>query len=122
MPLVTLARELSLSRSATQERLKRLEQHGVIRGYTALVAWPDEAAIDVWFTITLDAGVKCTQVTPQVLAMTEVRLFHALAGDIDGLIRASAPDAAAVSALRERLAAVPGVSSVVTRLVLAAHR
>ncbi len=122
MPLVTLARELGLSRSATQERLHRLEQHGVIRGYTALVAWPDEGHIDVWFTIRLDAGVQCAQVVPQILAMPEVRLCHALAGDIDALVRASARDAAAASAVRDRLASLPGVSSVVTRLVLAAHR
>jgi Lrp/AsnC family transcriptional regulator, leucine-responsive regulatory protein len=121
-PLVALARELGLSRSATQERLHRLETHGVIRGYTALVAWPDEVAIDVWFTIRLDAGVKCAQVAPHVLAMTEVRLCHGLAGDIDVLIRATARDAAEASALRERLASLVGVKSVVTHVVLAAHR
>jgi Lrp/AsnC family transcriptional regulator, leucine-responsive regulatory protein len=121
-PLAALARELGLSRSATQERLQRLEQHGVVRGYTALVAWPDEAAIDVWFTIKLNEGYRCNQIVAQVLDMTEVRLFHGLAGDIDGLVRACTRDAAAASALRERLASLPGVSSVVTRLVLAAHR
>jgi Lrp/AsnC family transcriptional regulator, leucine-responsive regulatory protein len=122
LPLVTLARELGLSRSATQERLQRLEQHGVIRGYSAVVAWPDEGTIDVWFTIKLDVGVTCAQITPQILAMTEVRLWHALAGDIDGLVRATARDATAAWALRDRLASLPGVSSVVTRLVLAVHR
>jgi Lrp/AsnC family transcriptional regulator, leucine-responsive regulatory protein len=122
MPLVALARELGLSRSAAQERLQRLEQHGVIRGYTALVAWPDEGAIDVWFTIKFETGVQCQQVMPLILAMSEVRLFHALAGDIDGLIRAVARDTAAASALRDRLAELPGIGSVVTRLVLAAHR
>lgn len=122
MPLVALAKVLGLSRSATQERLQRLELHGVIKGYTALVAWPDEPAVNVWFSVRLADGVKCVQVVPAILAMTQVRLCHALAGEVDLLIRASAHSQDDASALRERLAALPGVRTVSTHLVLAAHR
>ena len=121
-PLVALAKALGLSRSATQERLQRLERHGVIKGYTAQVAWPDDASVDLWFSVRLAEGVKCVQVVPGILAMSEVRLCHALAGDIDLLVRASARDLGDASALCERLAAIAGVKAVSTHLVLAAHR
>ncbi|MFO1265839.1 MAG: Lrp/AsnC family transcriptional regulator [Rubrivivax sp.] len=121
-PLVALAKALGLSRSATQERLQRLERNGVIKGYAAQVAWPDEAGVDVWFSVRLAAGVKCGQVVPAIVAMSEVRLCHALAGDIDLLVRASASDLDRASALRERLAALAGIQAVTTHVVLAAHR
>lgn len=121
-PLVTLAKALGLSRSATQERLQRLERNGVIKGYAAQVAWPDEAEVGVWFSVRLTEGVKCAQVVPGILAMSEVRLCHALAGEIDLLVRATASDPDHASALRERLVALAGIQSVTTHLVLAAHR
>src|SRR6266511_5050469 len=34
-----LAREVNLSRPAVHERLKRLEEQGAIRGYTAVIDW-----------------------------------------------------------------------------------
>ena len=36
--LVGLARTVGLSRSATQERMRRLEREGIIRGYTVDLA------------------------------------------------------------------------------------
>lgn len=121
-PVIALAKTIGLSRSATQERLQRLEQHGVITGYSAQVAWPDADTVDAWFTVRLTDGVHCSQVVPTILAMHQVRLCHALTGDIDLLIRASARDAGALSALRERLAGLGGIKAVSTHLVLARHR
>ncbi|HEY1386577.1 MAG TPA: AsnC family transcriptional regulator, partial [Dongiaceae bacterium] len=37
MPTAALGRHLGLSRSAVQERLKRLERDGVITGYTIVL-------------------------------------------------------------------------------------
>lgn len=121
-PLVALAKEIGLSRSAAQERLQRLETSGVIRGYTVEVVWPDDHTVEAWLTVRLDSGVSCIQVVPQILKAPTVRLCHALAGDIDILIRLCATSADEVSRCRDELSAVPGICSVTTHVVLAAHR
>ena len=44
LPVSQIAREINLSRSAVSERIRQLEQSGVISGYHAQVAMPGEAA------------------------------------------------------------------------------
>jgi Lrp/AsnC family transcriptional regulator, leucine-responsive regulatory protein len=121
-PLLALARGIGLSRSATQERLQRLERSGVIRGYAAQVVWPQDRPVEAWLTIRLEPGIQCHDVVPTILATPGVRLCHALAGDIDGLVRVSAKSAEEVSGMRDRLSALPGIKSITTHFVLAAHR
>lgn len=48
LPISQIAREINLSRSAVSERIRQLEQGGVISGYHAQVAMPGEAAIKVY--------------------------------------------------------------------------
>ena len=120
--LVALAKGVGLSRSATQERLERLQTGGVICGYTAVVRWPEDKGIEAWLTLKLDEGVKCAQVVPGILKLSGVRLCHALAGNLDILLRVTLPKASDVSELRDAVAAIAGVASVTTHLVLAEHR
>ena len=121
-PLAALAREIGLSRSATQERLQRLESSGVVRAYRAEIAWPERESVEAWLVIKLADGVKCAEVVPKILKVPEVRLCHALAGDLDLLVRLRARNAEQVSAQRDALSAIAGVGSVTTHVVLAAHR
>src|SRR5690606_22974229 len=54
-PAALLARRLGLSRSAVQERLKRLERDGVIAGYTVtLGAEAPKAGVSAQVMLTLD--------------------------------------------------------------------
>jgi len=120
--LVALAKGLGLSRSATQERLERLQTSGVICGYTAVVRWPEDTGIEAWLIVTLGDGVKCTQVVPGILKLSGIRLCHALAGSLDMLVRVTLPKTDDVSELRDAVAAIDGITSVTTHLVLAEHR
>ena len=120
--LVGLAKGLGLSRSATQERLERLQTSGVICGYTAVVRWPDDTGIEAWLTVTLGEGVKCAQVVPGILKLTGIRLCHAVAGNLDLLVRVTLPKADDVSEVRDAVAVIGGVANVTTHLVLAEHR
>jgi Lrp/AsnC family transcriptional regulator, leucine-responsive regulatory protein len=121
-PLLALARGIGLSRSATQERLQRLERSGVIRGYAAQVAWPQDMSVEAWLMIKLDPGAGCHAVVPSILALPGVRLCHALAGEVDGLVRVVAGSAGEMSDIRDRLSVLPGVRSITTHFVLMAHR
>src|SRR3546814_748164 len=69
LPLTTLAQRIHLSRSATRERLQRLEDAGIILGYTVRVRWTNGDEAGAWLLITLQPGVACTLVAPRILAV-----------------------------------------------------
>lgn len=121
-PLVALARAIGLSRSAAQERLRRLETGGVIRGYTVRVQPAGERPVQAWLRVKYRPGFACAQVVPGVVARPEVRLCHSLAGPTDLLVLAEAGSLDELADLREHFAALPGVAEVETAPVLAVHR
>lgn len=120
-PLTLLARAIGLSRSATQERLQRLESSGVIERYTVIVRRPNSGFVDVWLRIGLAPGVKCSAVAPAMVSLPAVRLCHALAGEIDLLVLIRARNTDEASDCRDAIAALTGVRAVESHLVLAAH-
>lgn len=119
-PLTELARSVGLSRSTTQERLRRLERSGVILGYTLRLR-SRAIALRAWLTLTLSPGASCTDVAPALLRRRGVLVCHAVAGPIDLLVLVEASDAETLSALREEIAQLEGIASVQTNPVLADH-
>jgi len=114
-----LSRALGLSVSAVIERIRKLEEGGVIRGYAAVL---DRQllgdGISAWLEIRLehprhyDAFAAGVREHPAVLAC------HYLTGDYDFLVHVTARDSAALEAVHRELADLPGVSSAKTHLVL----
>ena len=120
MPLTTLAKRVGLSRSATQERVARLEKGGVIAGYTLKPGTGDgEPRTQAWLALTFSPGTACVHVMPQLAALHGVRLAHSVAGDVDLLVLVEADSIAAIGALREAVAKLPGVAAVKTYAVMA---
>lgn len=120
-PLVGLAHQIGLSRSSTQERLKRLETHGIIKGYTVRFADPADTAMRAWIMVKFELGFSCDQVVPDILKHHEVRLCHAIAGPIDLLILVETADHATLSGLRDSFVRHPGISEATTAPVLIRH-
>jgi Lrp/AsnC family transcriptional regulator, leucine-responsive regulatory protein len=121
LPIVALAHKIGLSRSAAQERLKRLETHGIIKGYTVLFEDPADHAVRAWISVKFAPGYSCDRVVPLVLNHAEVRLCHAIAGPIDLIILAEATDHSALSALRDAFVSYEGIAEAHTAPVLIAH-
>ena len=122
LPLAALARRIHLSRSATRERLQRLQDAGIILGYTVRVRWADCEKAAAWLLVTLKPGVACTAVAPGILAVPGVTLCHALGGSLDLLVHVHAANAQEISIARDLIAALEGVTAVSTHVVLARHR
>ena len=120
-PLTALAKAINLSRSATQERLQRLEDSKVILGYTVRRGIADRKNIEFWLLVKLKPGMKCLQTVPIIKSFTGVSEAYALAGDIDLIVHGSAESADAVSNMREEIAALATVADVRTYPVLAAY-
>ena len=90
--LVALARDVGLSRSATQERLDRLLKSGVIRGFTTVEDGPAADGVAAYFLLRHEAGRSCAQLVPKLRRIPGIVAMDAVAGAIDLVIRAEAAD------------------------------
>ena len=116
--LVALAREIGLSRSATHDRITRLEERGIIQGYT-IVERPDiSPSFHAFLSIQLEPATRDTDIAPSISAKTGVVETYCLAGDIDILVDCACHSMDELSRLREDIAAEAGVLAVHTRMVL----
>lgn len=122
LSVVELARIVGLSRSATQERLQRLERDGTIAGYTVLLgARKTGQRARAWLAVRYGADGSCPRSLAALQAIPEVRSAHSLAGEIDLLLEVDAADVEALERVRVRVGAIPGVAAVRTHVVLATH-
>ncbi len=113
-----IARQVGLAPSAILERIKKLEERGVIRGYATEI----EAA-EVGFGLTAFVAVRtheCCNETDKFLAeIPEVLEVHDVAGEDSYLLKVRVKNTKHLSRLlRERLKNVPNVAATKTTIVL----
>lgn len=113
-----IARQVNLAASAVLERIRKLEERGVIRGYAATV---DPRAVGFGLTAFVSVRTSdCGDGTDELLAqIPEVLEVHDVAGEDSYLlkVRASSPEDLAVL-LREKLRSIPTVVTTRTTVVL----
>lgn len=118
MSYTDIGRATGLSTSAVQQRVRKLENRGVITGYKAIVS---TEALGLMIT----AFVRCRAVDPmtedelpgRISTLPEVVSCYSVAGDATVLLRVLVPTPAALADLLSRLRLVG--CSTVTELVLA---
>lgn len=113
-----IARQVSLAPSAVLERIRKLEERGVIRGYTAEI---DPKALD--FGLTSIIAVRTSEcgegVGEQLSAIPEVQEVHEVAGEDCFYIKVLSRDAESLGVfLREKVKAIPNVVNTRTTVVL----
>lgn len=118
--IVALARDLGLSRSATQERLARLQSSGAVAGFTVVDGTAGERSI-AYLLIRLAPGGSCAKLMPRLKAIPAVTLAHSVAGAIDLILKVEGDGIAAIEAARAAVAGLEGVAEVTTSIVLERH-
>ncbi|MEM1051986.1 MAG: Lrp/AsnC family transcriptional regulator [Pseudomonadota bacterium] len=116
--LVSLARDIDLSRSATHDRVTRLEELGVIRRYTIDIERSALPAVRAFFSVSFVSGQAQTRLAPQIHALDGVEAAYCLSGSIDMLVYCECETHEQLSVLRDALANMAEVSDIVTRPVL----
>ncbi len=102
--LVSLARDISLSRSATHDRIAKLEEAGVIRGYTIDVAPDALPDVRAYMTVNYKVGESQTAVIADIMRLDGVAYTHCITGDIDSLIYCECDSMRQLADLRDELA------------------
>lgn len=119
IPMKALAARISLSRSATTDRVNALERAGVIKGYRADIAEVDQQHISAYLTISLKI-TPAPEVVDLLARFPEVRRVCSLGGRIDLIVEVIAPNIARLSTLRSLVASREEVAELTTHIVL--HR
>lgn len=116
-PVVALARDLGLSRTATQDRLARLQASGAIAGFT-VVEGNGQAREMAYLMIRLERGARCAQIAPKLRTMPTVEAIHSVTGAIDMIVCVAAEHIEGIERTRVELAGLAGVAEVSTHVVL----
>lgn len=115
-----IARKIGLVPSATLERIRKLEQRGIIRGYEARLD-PTVLGLGLVAFIFVRSreragGVKTGQ---RLAAIPEVQEVHHIAGEDCFLVKVRAANTGALGhLLRARFGALPEITSTRTTIVL----
>lgn len=120
-PVVALARDLGLSRTATQDRLARLQASGAIAGFTLAEGGAATSREAAWLTVRFEPGRRCADVVPKLKRLPAIAAIHSVTGAIDLVVRVEGETVAAIETARSAVAAVPGVAEVSTHIVLERH-
>lgn len=113
-----LARRVGLSKTPVQARLKKLEDEGIIRGYTAMIdrARMGEGHIAfVQVTLSDTRSVALDAFNKAVLTVPQIEQCHMIAGGFDYLLKVRTSDIAAYRRiLGEQISALPHVAQTST--------
>mgnify|MGYP001594545933 FL=1 len=115
-----IARQVEMAPSAVLERIRKLEDRGVIKGYAAHL---DPRALGqgllAYVLVRTDCGAWQAETAAKIAALPEVQEVHHIAGEDCFLVKVRTRDTAALgSLLRDRVSAIEAVRSTRTTIVL----
>jgi Lrp/AsnC family transcriptional regulator, leucine-responsive regulatory protein len=112
MSFTELARNTGLSVSAVQQRVRRLEQRGVIRGYAALID-PEAAGLPLTAFVSIKPfDAAAADDAPERLAhLAAIEACHSVAGDENYILKVRVASPAALEELLQQIRAAASVST-----------
>lgn len=117
-PVASIARKLNLSRSTVQDRLKRLEERGKIRGYTVLLGQASDAGQVCAFVTVMVDPKKTATIVGELGAILAVDAIYTVSGKFDIMVEISSANTAEIDTVIDRISAIPGVNKTETSIVL----
>lgn len=116
-----LGRRIGLSTNAAAARVRRMEDDGIIVGYTVLTgaeALGPRGGLEVFIDVRLDNETDYDAFTAAIEPMGQIVEAIHLTGPFDYLLRAYAPDTGALDTLLRRLKKDCGAADTQTRVAL----
>ncbi|HEX6940581.1 MAG TPA: Lrp/AsnC family transcriptional regulator [Longimicrobiales bacterium] len=119
-PNAEIARQLGMAASAIHERIRKLEERGVVTGYAArLNARAVGRGLLAFVFVRTDEYVGAPDTAGLLAAIPEVQELHHVAGEDCFLVKVRVSDTEALGKLlRERVGSIPTVRSTRTTIVL----
>ena len=118
----SIARQVFLSRPAIHDRVKRLEEEGVIAGYQAQVDWRKVGQSLTLFIWVRTSGGKLRDMAEEILGLSNadslVEERHLVTGEWCLLLKVRTVSTATLQNLLNRLREMPRVRNTMTTVVL----
>lgn len=87
LSIAELGRKIGLSTTATKERVKKLENEGVIKGYTAIID-ASKVGMDMTAFINVPVGdLEIKEMADQLASMDEILEIHKVTGNTCFLVK-----------------------------------
>ncbi len=114
-----LARRLQMAPSGVLERVRKLEQKGILEGYEVRLN-PAKLGLTVtaFIHILTSDSVGSTSVGEKLAEFPEIQEVHWIAGDYNYLVKTKLKDASDLRALLKKCGQIEGLSDTRTTLVL----
>jgi Lrp/AsnC family leucine-responsive transcriptional regulator len=114
-----VAAEVGLSTAAVHERVRKMNDKGVIERFSLRVN-PEKIGLHVtaFIAIRNDGGVHCRQVAPALRDMPEVLELHSVAGEYDFIAKVRTDHPRGLEDVLYRIKAIDGVARTTSTIVL----
>lgn len=112
-----IAAIINLSRSAVSDRIKKLEQRGVIRGYQVLLSESQKSTVSAYFEIQHSCA-RCTDAVDIFKSIPEVVTCRGVSGEMDILVYLQAESMSRLHEIREHIDNNPSIIRLKTHIVM----
>ncbi len=114
-----LAQMVGLSVPAVSERMKRLEDAGIIKGYTTLLDSKKLGKdITAFVFVSIDSSKNYPLFIERVLEVDEILECHSITGEGSHLLKVKTENTSTLEKLLARIQSWPGVTGTKTNIVL----
>lgn len=117
-----LAREVHLSRPAVHERIRRLEEEGVIRGYKAVLDWSALGMPVVAFVWVRTGKGACGEISQDIMQLQSstamVEECHTVTGEWGMMLKTRSASPLALQTILDQIRNLAGVEATMTTVAL----
>lgn len=117
-PVASLARKLGLSRTTVQDRLHRLEQQGIISGYTVKIARDESRpGISAMVMISVEPR-RQVEVAKVISKISAVQALHTVSGKFDLMAIVKTLSSEDMDEIIDQIGIISGVTGIETAVIL----
>lgn len=114
-----IARQMNMAPSAILERVRKLEKRGIIRGYELRLDPGNMGlSLTVIILVKTEENVGSTRIGRDLAEIPEIQEVYFTAGEYSYMVKARLADTDALTALLQKMGAVPGIRDTRTTFVL----
>ncbi len=112
-----IAAQTGLARSTVRNRIERMENDGIIKGYRVDLKSVGQGAVEAFLLVHLSA-TPAQQVIDVAASLPEVQRCYSLSGEIDLIVEVQASNIEQLNKVRDVLSGISVVTSVTTSIIL----
>jgi DNA-binding Lrp family transcriptional regulator len=117
-PVAALARKLGLSRTTVQDRLKRLEDSGVIAAYSIKLSREmDQGGMRAFVTLSVEPR-RQVEVGRMLGRFPQIETLHTVSGKFDLIAQVKTAHSEAMDRLIDEIGQIPGITRIETSVIL----